>query len=100
MDKNIRNVIVISDTHCGCRMGLCPPDGAALDDGGIYTPSRLQKIMWGWWEEFWGEWVPNVTHKGPFVLVHNGDVIDGVHHNSTTQISQNIKDQKDLAIKI
>lgn len=52
------------------------------------------------WQEFWGTWVPEATRKEPFAVVHNGDAIDGCHHNSTTQISQNIEDQVDLAYKI
>ena len=81
-------------------MGLCWPQGAPLDDGGKYLPSRLQKTVWRWWEEFWDDWVPLATKGEPFDLVHNGDVIDGVHHNSTTQISHNIKDQRNLAIAV
>jgi hypothetical protein len=52
------------------------------------------------WEEFWGEWVPRVTHGEPFAVVHNGDAIDGVHHNSTTQWSHNLEDQGNHAYKI
>ena len=98
--KKTRNVVVISDTHFGCKMGLCWPAGAAQDDGGPYKPSRLQKVVWRWWEEFWDDWVPKATKGEPFDLVHNGDVIDGVHHNSTTQFSHNIKDQRNLAIAV
>jgi hypothetical protein len=100
MAKPIRNLVVISDTHCGCRLALCPPEGAPLDDGGRYLPSAFQKKMWAWWREFWDEWVPEVTKGEPFDLVHNGDAIDGVHHGSTTQISQNIGDQIALAYAV
>lgn len=98
--SQIKNVVIISDTHFGCRLGLCPKSGAELDDGGIYLPSRLQKISWAWWEEFWSDWIPKVTKREPYYLVHNGDVIEGVHHGSTTQISHNIKDQRNLAVKV
>ena len=100
MRAKTRNVVVISDTHFGCRLGLCGPEGAALDDGGRYTPSRLQKVVWSWWQEFWLDWVPKATKGEPFDLVHNGDVIDGVHHTSTTQISHCIKDQRSLALSV
>lgn len=96
----IRNVIVISDTHCGCQVGLCPPDGAALDGGGVYMPSKIQLMVWSMWREFWDKWVPRVTHGEPFAVVHNGDAIDGIHHGSTTQISHNIEDQVSLAYKV
>jgi hypothetical protein len=92
-----RNLIVFSDTHCGCRLALCPPEGSRLDGGGVYLPSEFQRKMWGLWREFWDEWVPEVTRGEPYDVVHNGDAIDGVHHRSTTQISQNIEDQQQLA---
>lgn len=95
--ERVNNLIVVSDTHSGCRMGLLHPDGAVLDGGGRYQPSKVQLKMWALWEEFWGEWVPEVTRGEPFDLVHNGDALDGVHHRSTTQISHNLEDQQRMA---
>jgi hypothetical protein len=92
----IKNLIVVSDLHCGCKMGLCPPV-VSLDDGGEYRASRLQLKVWSWWEEFWEQWVPEVTHGEKYSVVINGDAIDGVHHNSVTQISNNITDQLRIA---
>lgn len=88
----VNNLIVVSDTHCGCRLGLCPPS-VKLDDGGTYEPSKFQKKLWAIWREFWDVWVPEVTRGEPYDIVHNGDAIDGVHHRATTQISHNIQDQ-------
>lgn len=98
--EEIRNLVVISDTHCGCRLGLCPIDGAGLDDGGMYLPSKFQQWMWGKWLEFWNDFVPNATRGEPYAVVHNGDVVDGVHHGSTTQISNNLEDQGEIAYRI
>ena len=92
-----RNLIVVSDTHCGCRLGLCPPTPISLDSGGFYLASDFQKKMWALWQEFWLEWVPDVTKGEPFDVVHNGDAVDGSHHNSTTQISHNLEDQSRIA---
>lgn len=44
--------------------------------------------------------MPLATKGEPYIVVHNGDAIDGSHHGSTTQISQNIGDQVDLAYNI
>lgn len=96
-EQPVRSLIVISDTHCGCRLALCPPSGVRLDDGGSYLPSPFQRKLWAWWREFWDVWVPEVTRGEPYDVVHNGDAIDGVHHNSTTQISHNIGDQVAIA---
>lgn len=95
-----RNLVIVSDIHSGCRLGLCPPDGAALDDGGRYEPSKFQLWMWDKWTEFWNDFVPYSCRGEPFWVVFNGDAIDGVHHQSTTQISHNIEDQTEIAYRI
>ena len=97
MSQKIRTLVVVSDTHAGCRLALCPPDGIRLDDGGKYTPSTFQKKMWAIWREFWDEWVPEVTRGEPFDFVHNGDAVEGVHHRATTPISHNMEDQLSIA---
>lgn len=96
-DEGCRQVVVVSDTHCGCRLGLCPGNGVALDDGGTYKPSLMQQATWSFWREFWDEWVPNVTKGEPFDVVMNGDALDGVHHGSVTQVSHNMEDQLRIA---
>lgn len=93
----VNNLVVISDTHCGCRVGLHPPHASRLDGGGQYVPSEFQRGLYRWWREFWDEWVPAVTKGEPYDVVHNGDAIDGVHHGSTTQVSHNIGDQVGIA---
>lgn len=96
----VRNLIVVSDTHCGCRLGVCPPGPITLDDGGSYYPSDFQTKMFQLWKEFWDSWVVEVTRGDPYDVVHNGDAIDGVHHGSTTQVSQNIEDQLRIAFAL
>jgi len=96
----IRNIIVTSDTHCGCQLGLFPKSlRIPLDSGGFYTGSPLQMKVWSYWEEFWKKWVPMVTKGEPFIWVLNGDAIDGIHHNAVTQITQNMADQIVIAEK-
>ncbi len=96
-EKRVNNLIVVSDLHSGCKVGLCPPQPISLDDGGTYKLSKVMLKVWRLWEQFWGEWVPEVCHREPFAVVVNGDAIDGVHHNSTTQISHNLGDQASIA---
>lgn len=92
----INNAIIISDLHCGCRFGLSPPE-IMLDGGNHHSASDDQLIMYEWWKELWGEWVPRVTHGEPYCIVLNGDAVDGVHHGSVSQISHNISDQRRIA---
>lgn len=96
----MNNIVYISDTHCGCRVALCPPKGIRLDGGGWYHPSELQQKMYAMWEHFWDVFVPEVTHGEPYVVVMNGDAVDGSHHKSKTQISQNFADQHNIAMEL
>lgn len=91
-----KNVIVISDLHCGCQVGLCPPR-VTLDTGGSWVQGPTQEAIWAVWERFWNEWVPTVTRGEPYAVVVNGDAMDGAHHGSKTQITQNFADQEEIA---
>jgi len=94
--KYINQVVDISDTHSGCQLALCPQE-VPLDSGGTYKASRVQLKLLAMWEEFWEDWVPRFTKGEPYVVVHNGDPMDGRHHGTTTQISQNLADQQKIA---
>jgi hypothetical protein len=96
----VSNLVIVADIHAGCRLGLCPPEPRPLDDGGTYTPSRYQKQVYAWWEEFWCRCVPEFCHNEPYAVVFNGDALDGVHHNSVSQISHNLSDQFNIAYDI
>jgi hypothetical protein len=56
--------------------------------------------MWRRWLEFWDEWVPAVTRGEPYVVICNGDAMDGRHHGSTHQISQDLSDQAKIAYEV
>lgn len=92
----IRQAVVVSDLHCGCQFGLCPPE-VTLDGGGSYRASGLQGKVWRYWDQFWNRYVPRVTRSEPWVLILNGDAIDGVHHGVNTLATSNISDQVGIA---
>lgn len=98
-NSKIKNLIVISDLHVGCTLGLMQPE-FMLDNGNIIKHSKLQKKVWQMWLNFWYDWIPKVTNGEPYYIVNNGDVVDGVHHGSVTQVTQNMKDQVGMAIEI
>ena len=95
----MNNLVVISDLHVGCQLGLCSPV-AQLDEGGEYHATWAQQVLWSWWKEFWSEWVPEVTRGEDYAIVLNGDAIDGTHHGVTTQWTQNLADQRREAERI
>lgn len=99
-NREVRNIVVISDTHVGCQHAIMPIEGAATDGGGFHSPSDNQKALYRYWREFWDVWVPFNTKNEPFIVVHNGDAIDGSHHGATTQWSQNMADQRRAAVAL
>lgn len=92
----MKNIIVVSDTHCGCQLGLCARK-IRLDNDNYYEPSKNQKIVYRWWQHFWNNWVPMVTKGEDYIIVHNGDAIDGDHHGAKTPISTNYNIQLRIA---
>jgi hypothetical protein len=97
---HIRNAVIVSDLHCGCRLALCPPEPIPIDQGGTYQASELQLKLWEWWLDFWDNWVPMATRGEPFAVIINGDTTDGRHHGSVTQVSQNLVDQRRIALAV
>ena len=95
-EPSTNNLVVISDLHCGCQMGLCPPEGVKLDGGGHYHPSIIQQKMMTMWREFWNVFVPQVTHGEPYDVCVNGDAIDGRKHQSS-RFTDNLADQRRVA---
>jgi len=98
-EKGRRHIVVVSDLHVGCQLGLCPPEGF-MAEGGHYKPSRFQQGVWKLWERFWKVEVPEITEGEDYDIVVNGEFIDGSHHGSTTQWSHNITDQSLAAIQV
>ena len=95
-----RFVVGVSDTHLGDQLALCPPAGVALDDGGWYTPSPIQQQLSAYWHHTFDVWLPGIVGDEPWALVHNGDVVEGDHHNSWTPISRNPEIQAAAALEV
>jgi hypothetical protein len=70
-----------------------------LDDGGFYDPSALQVKLLTLWDAFW-QWAYDHVGKDAFVLVHVGDITDGVHHRTTQLSSANLTTQSRLAVEM
>lgn len=87
-DVSPRLLLNVSDLHCGGTTALCPPE-VPLDTGGTYRPSRAQAWLWEQWCEF-TEWALSYIDGRPFVLLVNGDLIEGVHHVTTEIVSPEI----------
>ncbi len=91
-------LLLTGDQHCGSTVGLCPPEGVRLDDGGEYKPSKPQQWLWWCWEQLHARARETVAAvKGDLWVVLNGDLVDGDHHKTTQIISGNPEAQSYVA---
>lgn len=87
-----QQVVVLASTgdqHCVSTLGLAPPEGVRLDDGGTYHPNKVQLWTWDKWESYWDEVARTVReHKAILYCLFNGDARDtvGQGHHGTSQI--------------
>ena len=88
-------VVVVSDTHCNSKRGLCPPGPIPLKDGAKYTPNILQEQLWDWWLDFWR----SLPECDEWWLVLNGDLVDGVHPRAHQIIRPSVSFQTELAVE-
>ena len=86
MTRNARVVVaIVSDLHVGSTVGLCPPNGIELEDGGRYMPNTVQGWTWDRWCEFWQD-ARDFAAGAEVIGIVNGEFVDGNHHG-TTQIA-------------
>ena len=94
--KGIRDIVVIGDTHIGSQAAIMPPD-ARLKDGQKIIMSAHQTELWAWWKEFW-KFIETKTAGRPYIIVHNGDFIDGAHHGCVQLLTNNVGVQREMCI--
>lgn len=96
----MRTVLVVSaDKHSGSTMGLVPDEPLQLHDGGTHNPSPLQKILWQQYQECL-DFIKQERKKSRLIWVENGDVCEGIHHQTTQVISARIDEHEDIASDI
>jgi|2_EtaG_2_1085320.scaffolds.fasta_scaffold04515_11 hypothetical protein len=95
----LKNLVVVSDTHCGDQLGLCP-ETVTLTHGGTYTSSIFQDYVRERWNIFWDEWVPTVTRGEPYSILVNGDAMEGRHHNATHPLTHDLANQQNVAYEM
>jgi hypothetical protein len=85
-----RTVLAVpAETHCGSPVGLCPPGPWALVGGGSYVPNKIQQVIYAQWLESWQR-VAVLRQGSPaarLIVVHAGDAVEGVHHQTTQLLS-------------
>ena len=96
--KPIRQLVVLSDLHCGSTVALMPPDFKTIE-GQVLAQNALQRWLWDSWQRA-QEYIALMTGGDPFALVLNGDLIEGIHHGTKQVISPDATDHSNAAIAV
>lgn len=98
----MKAIAIVSDTHCGSTVALCPNRPIELDDNQFYRPSEAQVWLWDKWLEAW-QWVEsrlNYHNVDGLMIAINGDVFDGDHHDTHQIISRSSYVQTQIAHEV
>lgn len=87
--------VCTGDTHWGSDTAMICRD-VELPKGATYSPGPLNVQMADWWQEFHHDYVPRIRdeiasrHGGrcKTLLLVNGDLLEGDHHNTAELISR------------
>lgn len=90
-------VVVVSDLHAGSDCGILPPS-VELTDGQIigYGKNPWQKWLWAKWLEMQDE-VKEICGGDDYILVCNGDLVEGIHHRSDEVVQAKIMEHLVIA---
>lgn len=95
MPDNGSVLAVISDTHVGSSTALAPLDfnvhSRSENEVQVTHANKLQKWLYECWTDYWDH-IFSLAKKRRLIVVHVGDCIDGLHHNSL-QVMNEVEDQ-------
>lgn len=74
-------IVVVSDLHVNSTVGLFPPR-FVRDDGAEVTQNKFQRWLW----ECWLDFCKTAQACGDYIVVINGDPIQGIHPSRDIQI--------------
>jgi hypothetical protein len=98
VEYKIKILVVVGDTHCGSRVGLCPPQFQDKD-GSYHTISIMQTFIWQHWEYCWKEIKKLSKRANEKYLVINSDIFEGIHHSEEQLITNDPSEQLDIGIE-
>lgn len=91
--------IVVSDLHVGSNVGLWPPDGETEMGNTVGFGKNIhQAWLWETWLKVEAA-AKRVFGNDPFVLVANGDLMEGSHHHSKEVVAAEEHDHAVNAVR-
>ena len=98
MPKDIL-LVSLSDMHSGSVFALFPNRMLNLNNQKNHTPTDLQRKMYDHWM-MCAEEIKRERKNRDLVMVHNGDAIEGVHHQSLDHITPEWDDHQTIHIEL
>lgn len=91
-------VVVFGDTHAGSTVALSPPS-FSLRDEGTYHANEFQQWAWDHWLKFWDEIAREREKAEELIIVANGDLLEGRHHQIIQIIGNDLTEQIRLGLE-
>lgn len=93
---------IISDTHVGSSTALAPLEFSVHNRSDFETQvtqaNKLQRWLYECWTDYWSH-VFKLAKKKRLIVVHVGDLVDGVHHGSL-QVMNEVEDQAEAFVDL
>ena len=93
---------IISDTHVGSSTAVSPlrytVHNRSSYEAQVMEANRLQKWLYECWTDYWDH-VFKLAKKKRLIVVHCGDLVDGVHHGSL-QVMNEVEDQAEAFVDL
>lgn len=92
--------IVVSDIHVGSNVALWPPDGELSESGNVVSFGKNYHQAWLW--QVWLDTIKTAKEyfgNDPWVLILNGDLVEGDHHRSKEVVAIDESDHMEAAVK-
>lgn len=93
---NIKLAVVLSDLHIGSTVGLWP-NGFINQEGNPTACNGFQKWLARCWDDLHRKALPEYLGTDPYVLILNGDIMEGIHHRTLQVMTVNPTDQTNAA---
>lgn len=96
-------LVVISDTHFGSTLSVAPPkyvlhNRNTLEEQ-VVVANKVQNWLYNNWLDFWEYVKFRQGRKRRLIVVHCGDVVESVHHQSTQLVAE-VEDQINIALEL
>ena len=88
-------IVILSDMHSGGSTALAPGKLWRFDTDRNHTPTKKGLEVFDLFMEC-AEYVKKNRKDKRVIIVHNGDAIEGYHHNTTQVLTPNNKEQREM----